>query len=61
MIKKIVEIINRTISEGKKIAWPTSKEVLNYALLVLIVSFVVGIYLGLIDWILMVIFQKFIF
>lgn len=61
MIKKVVEIINRTIAEGKKISWPTPGEVLKYVILVLIVSFVVGIYLGLIDWILMTIFQKFIF
>jgi len=61
MINKIKKSILKVVEEVKKVTWPKKKEVLNYVLIVLLFSFIVGLYLGLIDWLIMLIFQKFIF
>jgi preprotein translocase subunit SecE len=61
MINKIKKSILKVVEEVKKVTWPKKKEVLNYVLIVLLFSFIVGLYLGLIDWLIMSIFQKFIF
>jgi preprotein translocase subunit SecE len=61
MINKIKKSILKVVEEVKKVTWPKKNEVLNYVLIVLLFSFIVGLYLGLIDWLIMLIFQKFIF
>jgi len=61
MINKIKKSILKVVEEVKKVTWPKKKEVLNYVLIVLLFSFIVGLYLGLIDWLIMLVFQKLIF
>jgi len=61
MIKKIKKTIIKVVEEIKKVTWPKKKEVFNYVLIVLFFSFIVGLYLGLVDWLIILIFQRFIF
>ncbi|MGB9598364.1 MAG: preprotein translocase subunit SecE [Minisyncoccales bacterium] len=61
MIEKIKKTILKIIQEAKKISWPNKREVFRYVLVILFFSFLVGLYLGLLDWSVMLFFQKFIF
>jgi len=61
MINKIKTTILKVVKEAKKITWPKKREVLNYVVVVLFFSLIVGLYLGLVDWLIMLVFQKFIF
>ncbi len=52
-----MNIFSRTINflkdswfEGKKVNWPTRKEVLKYTLLVIVISFVLAVFLGGVDF-----------
>ncbi len=46
---KIAKFFRETKSELKKIAWPTRETTIRLTILVIIVSLVVGMFLGLID------------
>lgn len=39
-----------TIAELRKVAWPTRPEVVNLTIIVILVSAVVGLMLGGVDW-----------
>jgi preprotein translocase subunit SecE len=43
--------INETVGELRKVTWPTRKEATNLTIIVLIVTFVMSAYLGLLDYI----------
>jgi len=45
--------------EIKKISWPTSKQTINTTLLVVAATIIVGIYVGLIDYLLTFLLEKF--
>lgn len=60
-MKKILNYLKSIISEAKKISWPTRKQVINYVGVVIFISFFVGLFLGMIDWIVLNLFQKLIF
>lgn len=48
-------------TELKKVKWPTPRETLQYTLVVIIISLVVAIYLGSLDYIFSFLLKKFIF
>lgn len=37
------------IDELKKVSWPTKKQTINLTLVVIIVSLIIGVYVGIID------------
>ena len=46
-----LQFARETISELKKVTWPTRQQTVNLTLLVVLVSVAVGIMLGVIDWV----------
>ncbi len=48
---RLVRWYRETVSELKKVVWPTRKEWTNLTVIVLVVTVVVGISLGLIDFV----------
>ena len=46
---KLTEYLKGSLSEMKKVTWPTKKETKNYTLLVILVSVAVAIFLGSLD------------
>jgi preprotein translocase subunit SecE len=47
--RKIVEFLISTEAEMAKVSWPTKTEVFNNSLVVIIVTILIGIYLGVVD------------
>lgn len=45
----IQRYFNETIGELRKVSWPTRKEATNLTLVVLVVTFTMSMYLGLLD------------
>ena len=45
----IQRYFNETVGELRKVTWPTRKEATNLTLVVLVVTFVMSMYLGLLD------------
>ena len=60
MIKKIKEFFKEVQIEIKRINWPTKKETIRYTLIVILVSIIVAIFLGGIDFIFTRFLDKFI-
>jgi len=50
-MSKLTEYIKGSISEMKKVTWPTKKETKNYTLLVIGISISVAAFLGALDYI----------
>lgn len=50
-IKKIVSYISESISELKKVTWPTKNQILNYTLAVLAMSIGMAVFFALLDYI----------
>jgi len=50
-MNKLINYIKESISEMKKVTWPTKKETYNYTILVLGISLVVAAFLGALDFI----------
>jgi preprotein translocase subunit SecE len=51
-IQKISDYIKDSISELKKVTWPTKKQTTEYTLLVIGISLGLAIFIGVIDYIL---------
>ncbi|MBD3359647.1 MAG: preprotein translocase subunit SecE [Candidatus Buchananbacteria bacterium] len=51
-MKKLIQYIKDSITELKKVTWPTKKETTNYTLLVIGISLAVAAFIGIIDYIL---------
>ncbi|MDP3093423.1 MAG: preprotein translocase subunit SecE [bacterium] len=47
---RIISFLKEVLVETKKVNWPTQKEVLNYTLLVIILSVILAVFLGGIDF-----------
>ncbi len=43
------EIFDNIVQEVKKVEWPTRKEALHLTLVVVILSLIIGIYVGVLD------------
>lgn len=50
-MSKAVEYIKGSITEMKKVTWPTKKETQNYTLLVIGISLGIALFLGALDYI----------
>ncbi|HZJ40999.1 MAG TPA: preprotein translocase subunit SecE [Candidatus Saccharimonadales bacterium] len=50
-MNKLINYIKESISEMKKVTWPTKKETYNYTILVLGISLAVAAFLGALDFI----------
>ena len=50
-MNKLTKYINDSISEMKKVTWPTKKETYNYTILVIGISLAVAAFLGALDYI----------
>ena len=48
-MKRIRRFINESWSELKKVSWPNRNQVRNLTVLVFVISFVVGIYITVVD------------
>jgi preprotein translocase subunit SecE len=59
-LQKAINFLKESKTELKKVKWPTLRETLQYTLVVIIISLVVAIYLGGLDYIFSFILRKFI-
>ena len=51
-VQQGVQFLSEAKNELKKVAWPTRKETSGITWVVLATSFVMSIYLGVVDWVL---------
>lgn len=51
MINKLTSYIKESIEELKKVTWPTRKETIRLTSVVVVVSAIVSLYLGVLDFI----------
>ncbi len=51
-IARIREYVQSVRAEVGRVSWPSRKEVLGFTLLVILMTVVLGVYLGLADWVL---------
>lgn len=49
-MKKIIEFLNDVKLEMKKVTWPTKKETFRFTLVVILMSVVLALFLGLLDF-----------
>ena len=49
MINRIRQFIKESVSELRKVTWPTRLQVRNLTILVFVISFVVGLYITVAD------------
>ena len=49
MFRRLRTYFEESWSELRKVAWPTRRTVVNFTLIVIGVSFAVGLYIGIID------------
>lgn len=52
IFQKIIQFLNGSKVELKKVTWPNKKQTLASTSVVLIIVFIVAIYLGIIDYVL---------
>lgn len=60
MIKKFTKYIKDSITELKKVVWPTRKEVIKKTGQVLFISFFVAFFLGIVDFALTKVLENFV-
>jgi len=60
MIKKFIKYIKDSISELKKVVWPTKKEIIKKTGQVIFISVLVAFFLGIVDFALIKILEKFV-
>ena len=51
MLQRIRRFLDESWSELKKVTWPTRQQTLNLTFLVFLVSFVVGVFISVFDFI----------
>ncbi len=49
MLQKIQEFFREVSVELKKVSWPTRQQTLNATVVVIVVSFIVAFFLGIVD------------
>jgi len=49
-MKRLVDFMNEVKVELRKVSWPTRKQAVKYTGMVILVSFALGIFIGLIDY-----------
>lgn len=58
MVRSTGTFLNGARRELGKVSWPTKKQTIKLTSLVIIISLVVGLYLGSTDWLLKLILEK---
>ncbi|MEK7576238.1 MAG: preprotein translocase subunit SecE [Patescibacteria group bacterium] len=61
MFSRLTNYLKETRQELRKVNWPTRTQTIQYTILVIVISVGVAIFLGVIDYVLKLIFNKFIF
>jgi len=61
IVNSIINFLKDSKSELQKVKWPTLSQALQYTLIVVIISLIVAIYLGLLDFIISSFLKEFIF
>jgi len=56
--KRLKAFLQEVVAETKKVTWPTKKEVVNTTTVVVIASFIFGIYLYLCDFVCLQLVQQ---
>jgi preprotein translocase subunit SecE len=51
VLQRIRRFIDESWSELKKVTWPTRQQALNLTFLVFLVSFVVGVFISVVDFV----------
>jgi len=51
MIKKIQQFISEVFAEMKKVSWSTRRELVDSTLIVILSSFLLGFFVGVIDFV----------
>ena len=51
MLQRIRRFLDEAWSELKKVTWPTRQQTLNLTFLVFLVSFVVGVFISVLDFV----------
>lgn len=49
-MNKLTNYIKESIEEMKKVTWPTKKETYRYTILIIVISLVVALFLGGLDY-----------
>jgi len=57
-MEKVLDYIRESKAELKKVTWPTRQQVWYSTIIVIAVTFVVAVYLGLVDMLLTGVFSK---
>jgi len=57
-MEKVLDYIRESKAELKKVTWPTRQQVWYSTLVVIVVTFIVSAYLGLVDMLLTGVFSK---
>ena len=60
MMNRFINYIKDTRGEMSHVSWPTRKQAITFTAIVIAVSIIVAAYLGLFDYVLSLILQKFI-
>lgn len=58
MLKRLVNYINGSRQELKKVVWPTKKEVTQHTIMVIVISIGVSVFLGAADYIFNIILEN---
>ena len=58
VMEKVLDYIRESRAELKKVTWPTKQQMWYSTLVVIVVTFMVSAYLGLVDLLLTVVFSK---
>jgi len=53
VFEKIQKYLKETVAELRKMTWPTKDELIGSTIVTVVVSLVVAIFIGIVDWLLM--------
>ncbi len=60
-MKTIINFIKEAYIELRKVTWPSRQQVINYTVVVIIISIVVAFFLGSLDMMFSIVIEKFLF
>lgn len=60
MVNKLTTFLKETQLELKKVTWPTREETIRYTVMVIVISVVVAIFLGVLDYIFRFVLETFV-
>jgi len=60
MLERLINFLKESRTEMKKVTWPTRRETINSTLTVIVISAVIALFLGALDFIFQFILNKFV-